>query len=108
MTPIREHCWRPRLLRLGHDFVSPLRPVLFLPFAAVGPNPSRRSLINPGAPGGALALQSRIVTAISQLTTQVEEPEQFESSADLRASQGGLAVVRSIITPVTANAAIPA
>jgi exopolysaccharide production protein ExoY len=48
------------------------------------------------------------VTAISQLTTQVEEPEQYERSANVRVSQPGLSVVRGIITPITSNAAIPA
>jgi exopolysaccharide production protein ExoY len=63
---------------------------------------------HPGAPPSALVLESRIVTAISQLTTQVEETEQYESSANVRASQGGLSVVGRIITPFTSNAAIPA
>ena len=55
----------------------------------------------------ALAPDYRTVTAISQLTTQVEEPQTFERNVNLRASQAGLSVVRGIITPFTSNAAIP-
>ncbi len=47
------------------------------------------------------------MTAISQLTSEVEETEQFERSANLRVSQGGLSAVRTIITPITASTAIP-
>ena len=47
------------------------------------------------------------MTAISQLTTQLEEPEQYQRTANARAS-GGLSVVGRIITPFTSNAAIPA
>ena len=47
------------------------------------------------------------MTAISQLTTQVDETEQYERSANLRVSQGGLSAVRGIITPITASTAIP-
>jgi exopolysaccharide biosynthesis polyprenyl glycosylphosphotransferase len=46
------------------------------------------------------------VTAISQISTALE-PEQHDQSASHRASHVGLRVVRDIITPFTANAAIP-
>jgi exopolysaccharide production protein ExoY len=46
------------------------------------------------------------VTAISQFTAELEEPEQIERSASL--AQVGRAVVGRIITPFTSNAAIPA
>src|SRR6478672_6836786 len=55
----------------------------------------------------ALVIDYGTVTAISQLTTQLEEPEQYQRTANARAS-GGLSVVGRIITPYTSNAAIPA
>jgi hypothetical protein len=58
------------------------------------------------APGGA-ALDHRTVTAPTQSPAQRQKPKYHRKSANLRASQVGLSVVRGIITPFTSNAAIP-
>ena len=99
--------YRPRLLRLGLDFVSQLRPTCVVP-PGRGSKPFKPFHPTPRASRSGDVLDYRIVTAISHVSTQPEEIEQRERRNSRRGSQVGLKVVRGIISPFTSNAAIPA